>query len=197
MMMYHPPVSFPHTPMKVAFLTGLSNPKSCSLHWVYQQFLANLDCPEAWKIYLNFPYIPNGEDEEKASLWQASVANARQFICAPCPRYRTAAQGHLANVVTSADALFLVVGSCGLEILNQAWTEAIARHKLTIVALGPVARSRPHAACTLIQGTHDPISRLFFKDVDVVIQNVGHMDYVHSPRVFDLVNQSLWRTRSA
>lgn len=197
MIIYHPTVPLPYTPIKVAFLTGLSNSASCSLSYEYQQFMSNLACPEAWKIYLNFPYIPNGEDGENVSLLNASLANFRQFLWAQSPRYREAAQRHLTSVATSADALFFVVGSCGLEILNQAWTEAIARHQVRIVALGPVARNRPYASCTLIQGTRDYISRLFFRDVDVVIPDTGHMDYVSDRRVFDLVSQSLWRTISA
>jgi hypothetical protein len=195
MIIYHPPVLLPYTPVKVAFLTGLSNPASCSLSRAYQQFLFHLGCPEAWKIYLNFPYIPSAddtEDEEKVSLLNASMANFRQFLGAPSPQYRESAQRHLTSLCASADALFLVVGSCGLEILNQAWTGAIDCDRVRIVALGPVARRRPCASCTLIQGAHDYISRLFFREVDVVLPNVGHMDYVTDRRVFELVSRSLW-----
>lgn len=210
MIIYQPTVPLSHTPIKVAFITGLSNPASCSLSWEYQQFMANLNCPEPWKIYLNFPYIPNAENKENGeekdredentdnkeniSLLKASLANFRQFLWAPSPRYREAAQRHLMSAIASADTLFFVVGSCGLEILNQAWTEAIAQNRVRIMALGPVARNRPRADCTLIQGTRDYISRLFFSDVDVVIPNTGHMGYVSDRRVFDLVSQSLGHT---
>ena len=192
MIIYHPPTLLPHTPVKVVFLTGLSNPESCSLSRTYQQFMSELKCPEDWKIYLNFPYIPSADDEENVSLLNASVSNFSQFLGAKSPRYRESAQRHLTNLCASADALFLVVGSCGLEILNQAWTGAIAPDRVRIVALGPVARQPPSASCTLIQGTHDYISRLFFKTVDVRLPDMGHMDYVTDRRVFELVSRSLW-----
>lgn len=191
MIIHHPPVKFPHTPAKVAFLTGLSNPTSCSLHRTYQQFMSALDCPEPWKIYLNFPYIPSNEDEEKVSLLTASLSNGYQFFWARSPRYRKAAQHHLINLFSSTDKLFLIVGSCGLEILNQAWTETIAIDRVFIVALGPVARHRPIASCTFVQGSGDYISRLFFNNADIVIPQIGHMNYVTDRRVFELVSQLL------
>ncbi|HEY9627839.1 MAG TPA: hypothetical protein V6C84_11100 [Coleofasciculaceae cyanobacterium] len=190
--MSHPPASLPYTPLKVAFLTGLSNPESCSLSRTYQQFMSELRCPEDWKVYLNFPYLPSAEDEENVSLLDASLSNFRQFLGAKSPSYRESAQRHLTSLCASADALFLVVGSCGLEILNQAWTEAIAPDRVNVVALGPVARQPPVASCMLIQGTQDYISRLFFRTVDVRLPDVGHMDYVTDRRVFDLVSRSLW-----
>ncbi|MBI4785378.1 MAG: hypothetical protein HY785_29350 [Oscillatoriophycideae cyanobacterium NC_groundwater_1537_Pr4_S-0.65um_50_18] len=196
MIIDHPPASLPYTPVKVAFLTGLSNPECCSLSRTYQQFMSELRCPESWKIYLNFPYIPSAEDEEKVSLLNASMSNVRQFLGANSPLYRASAQRHLTSVFASADVLFLVVGSCGLEILNQAWTEAIAPDRVSVVALGPVARQPPAASCLLIQGTHDYISRLFFRTVDVRLPDMGHMDYVTDRRVFDLVSRSLWHRLS-
>ncbi|MEY3299261.1 MAG: hypothetical protein RLZZ597_2521 [Cyanobacteriota bacterium] len=195
MIIYHPSASLPYTPIKVAFITGLSNPSSCSLSREYKQFLSQLDCPEAWKIYLNFPYIPSQEEVEeeveKVFILNASLANFQQFIGARSHHYRQAVQRHLINVLTSTDRLFLVVGSCGLEILNQAWTDVIPADRIKIVALGPVARHRPQASGLLVQGTRDSISRLFFQDVDVRLPDVGHMDYVRDHRVFELVSQSL------
>lgn len=200
MMMDHPVEHLPHTPLKVAFLTGLSNPASCCLSRSYQQFMAQLDCPEAWKLYLNFPYIPSAEDEEKVGILQASWANGWQFLRARSPHYRQAAQRHLNHLLASADRLFLLVGSCGLEILNQAWPNAMPNaidpDRVSIVAFGPVAYRRPWATCTLIQGDQDGISRLFFREVEVILPNLGHMDYVYDPRFFDLVSQALARTLS-
>ena len=195
-MIDHPPIPLPYTPVKVAFLTGLSHPVSCRLSRDYQHFLAQLDCPEAWKMYLNFPYIPSQEDIDHVWIVTASLANVRQFLGARSPRYRQCAQRHLLNLLTSTDQVLLLVGSCGLEILNQAWTEAIAAHRITIVALGPVACRRPQASGLLVQGSRDLISRCFFQDVDVRLPDVGHMDYVRDRRVFELVRHSLSQLRA-
>jgi hypothetical protein len=196
MILDHPVVPLSHTPLKVAFFTGLSNPASCCLSWPYQQFMAQLDCPEVWKLYLNFPYIPSAEDEEKVGILQASWANSWQFLRARSPRYRQAVQRHFSNLLASTDQLFLLVGSCGLEILNQAWPETIVQDRVSVVAFGPVAYRCPWTTCTLIQGDQDAISRFFFREVEVLLPEVGHMDYVDNSQFFEWVNQALARTIS-
>ncbi len=196
-MIDYPPALLPYTPIKVAFLTGLSDPMSCQLSRDYQHFLRQLDCPEAWKVYLNFPYIPSQDSIDHVWIVTASLANMRQFLRARSPHYRQCAQRHLLNLLTSTDQVLLVVGSCGLEILNQAWTAAISRQRLTIVALGPVACRRPQASGLLVQGSRDLISRCFFHDVDVRLPDVGHMDYVRDRRVLELVHQALSQLRAS
>ncbi|MBE9138008.1 hypothetical protein IQ254_12540 [Nodosilinea sp. LEGE 07088] len=191
MIIYHAPAPLPYTPLKVAFVTGLSDPNSCSLSLLYRQFMAELDCLEAWKIYLNFPYIPGSNQPENTPILKAGLANWSQFLGARSPKYRAAIRFHLANIATSSERSFFIAGSCGLEILNQAWTAAIAPNQLHIMALGPVARTYSPMPCTMVQGSRDYISRYFFSQVDVLVPGVNHMGYVQNADVFALVNAQL------
>jgi hypothetical protein len=191
MIIYQAPVSLPYTPLKVAFVTGLSDPNSCSLSLLYRQFMAELDCLEAWKMYVNFPYIPGGNRLENTPIIKASLANSSQFLWARSPKYRAAIRPHLASIVASSDRVFFIAGSCGLEILNQAWTTAIAHDQIHIVALGPVARTCSPIPCTMVQGSHDYISRYFFRQVDVLIPGIDHMGYMQDSDIFYLVNRHL------
>ncbi len=165
---------------------------------VQKQFLAGLHVPEAWKVYWNFPYLacPEGSD---TPLWRASLHNFQQFILASGRRYRRAARAHSRTLVHSTEHLLVVALSCGLEILNSVLaagdgipgTGPHMLARIRVVALGPVAWKRPAVPHTLVQGEHDYLSKLFFRNVDVVLPRLGHMAYVQNPRVAQLVNESL------
>jgi hypothetical protein len=152
-----------------------------------------LQVPESWKLYLNFPYISSqaGLQLPTPSLWQASVSNARQYLLASSRRYQRAATEHLSRLASSADRLILLVGSCGLEIFNQALQPQVAHKVAHIFVFGPVARRLPDVPHTLIQGSRDYLSQCFFRKVEVRIPQQGHMDYLRHEQVFQTINEAL------
>ncbi|HVR39186.1 MAG TPA: hypothetical protein VMU84_08815 [Thermoanaerobaculia bacterium] len=189
MILSEPPVQHPFTTMKVVWLSGLSDPATCALSAKQERFLDALDVPHESKIYWNFPYVPSTQAPREVPLWLASLRNAHQFISASRPAYRNAARRHWRALADSTDALFVITGSCGLEILNHCIDETDADRIVRVIALGPVARTRPNVPCTLVRGTNDPISKFYFPDCDVVLHGAGHMSYLDDPRVVQLVNQ--------
>lgn len=192
MLIFQKPTSHKFTALKIAFITGLSDPTRCALSQKQRRFLSALDIPEADKIYYNFPYLPAfGSGETSAPLWQASFANYRQFRMARQNQYLAAARRHLETFFASAETIIFLAGSCGLEILNHAIGRHPPEKPMHVFALGPVARRRPVFPHTLIQGQRDYISKLFFRDVDVIIPGVGHMDYLDNSAVFHFINERL------
>ncbi|MEA2339299.1 MAG: hypothetical protein QOE82_3306, partial [Thermoanaerobaculia bacterium] len=65
-----------------------------------------------------------------------------------------------------------------------------------VFALGPVARARPNAPHTIVQGTRDPITKLYFRSGDVALPGVGHMNYLEDSRALELVNTFLCNSTS-
>lgn len=189
MIVYQPPEHHKHSPIKVALLSGLSTPTTCALSDSQVQFLQRLNAPEDCKLYWNFPYVPCPDAPHgDPPLWLASLQNLRQFLSASGRRYRESAQRHWNGLLASTDKLVIVTLSCGLEILNQCLGGPASKVQLHIVALGPVAWRKPAASCTLIQGSNDHISKLFFRDCDLKLARVGHMDYLADERVTQVVN---------
>lgn len=186
-MIDHPPVRHPLTPLKVVLLSGLSNPQSCALSPAQTGFLAALDVAEEAKVYWNFPYVP-GEAWRTTPLWLASWRNYRQYRLASRDAYRLNAQRHWRALVRSTERLVVITLSCGIEIVNQCVDIDDTRRDIHIIALGPVAHARPTLPHTLVQGSRDSISKFFFNDADVVIDGVGHMDYLGDRQVAELCN---------
>jgi hypothetical protein len=184
-MLETPPAHHQKSKYKIAFLTGLSNPQSCALSKIQKQFMAALELPESYKLYLNFPYIPSG-GEEREPLWKASLHNTRQFLSASL--YRALVQEHLTHLASSTEQLVLITSSCGLEILNVGLSEQLTKKFLHVYALGPVAWQKPNHPCTLIQGSSDLISKLFFRNIDIQPSDVNHMNYLDSKEVFECIN---------
>ncbi|HWW61130.1 MAG TPA: hypothetical protein VN181_07175, partial [Thermoanaerobaculia bacterium] len=94
---------------------------------------------------------------------------------------------HWRALADATESLVVITGSCGLEILNQSSDERDPIEH--VIALGPVARSRPRAPHTLVQGTRDPFSKFFFRRCDVELPGVGHMNYLEDERVLRLTHQ--------
>jgi hypothetical protein len=185
------PVRHPFTTRKIAFLSGLSDPSSCALSDVQTRFLASLAADAHEKIAANFPYVPCTRPWSRTPLWLASWRNLQQFRGAARPRYRDAARRHWRALADSCEELVVITLSCGLEILNHCVDADDARRAITVIALGPVARTTPPLDCTLVRGERDPIARWFFPKSDVVLRGVGHMNYLTHAATLDLVNERL------
>ena len=188
MVLFHPPVDHPYSKIKLALITGLSNPRSCSLSKVQHDFLSRLEFP--YTLPYNFPYFPS-TGEENEPLGKASVQNAKQFLMYQSPHCQNHLRLHLDALIASCEHIIFLAGSCGLEILNLALTQQSKTKVSHVFAYGPVAKKYPDYSCTLIQGSSDYLSRCFFKQVDQSIPNLGHMDYLQHPKVFDIIQQGL------
>jgi hypothetical protein len=188
------PCTHEFAPVKVALLSGASDPSTCGLSAVQHQFLSALNVPSSSIVPMNFPYLPAYRHANGVPpLWLASWRNLSQFLGASGRAYREPAAHHLQALIDSCDRLLLVTLSCGLEIFNCCLEMLEVAATLHIVALGPVAWRRPHVSHVLIQGGNDYVSRLFFRQVDTRLPRVGHMNYLEQPSVSQLVNEYLSR----
>lgn len=185
-----PPTNHPVTPVKIALLTGLSNPWNCALSDVQRDFLASLHLPESWKVYRNFPWTTGGDVPAATPLWRASFHNAWQFLAASTPLYRRLGRTHWEALVHSTDHVVVLAGSCGLQIANCLLTECPARAtRIDILGFGPVAWRRPPVKHRLVQNRGDAISRCFFRKAEDVLAGAGHMNYLEDPRLTEIAEQ--------
>ncbi len=191
MLVNEPAVRHPFTPSKVVLLSGLSDPATCALSESQRRFLGSLRVPEPSKIYWNFPYIPDAREWRRPPLWLASVRNTQQFALASRPAYRDAARRHWRALADSAGELLVITLSCGLEIVNQCLDPGVIGPPVRVIALGPVAHGLPPVPCTLVQGARDYVSKLFFRKNHASITGVGHMNYLESPEVAEIVDRHL------
>ena len=192
MLYSRPPAPFPRTPVKVALLTGLSDPSSCALSESQTALLTSLKLAEDWVVGRNFPWIADSPGVSPIPLWRASLSNARQFFRSRGRIYQETALPHLTNLADSCErGLILITGSCGAEILNRLFRPFLAGKLLHVIACGPVMSSPPQFPCTSIQGSADWISRAFVRRADVIIPGAGHMDYWNHPCVLASIGRLL------
>ena len=196
MILSEPPARHPFTTMKVVLLSGLADPATCALSPIQRRFLDAIDAPAESKVYWNFPYVPSARPRVHPPLWLASIRNYAQFLRASKPAYRDRARVHWRALLESTESLVVVTGSCGLEILNHCVDDGDAGRIAHVFALGPVARARPNAPHTIVQGTRDPITKLYFRRGDVALPGVGHMNYLEDSRALGLVNTFLCNSTS-
>ncbi|MEI8384161.1 MAG: hypothetical protein WCJ09_28895 [Planctomycetota bacterium] len=191
-MIFSPPVIHPRTDVKVVLWSGLSDPTDCALSRTQLRFLDQLAVPDESKIYANFPYIKPVRSEQAAiPIVHASWRNLSQFLNARHSPYRDHAVKHWEALARSCRGLLVITISCGLEILNAALSSGVRPEVLEVLALGPVARRRPDASHLLVRGGRDYVLNPFFRDVDLVVPDIGHMDYLEHPTILELTNGQL------
>jgi len=179
------PARHAYAPFKVALISGLSDPSTCALSDVQSRFFEQLDVAASAKVTSNFPYVPCDKAFTPPPLWLASVRNYSQFRRASQRTFIDDATRHYDALRNSTDALLFIALSCGLEFLRNIIDADDAVH---VLAVGPVARGLPPVRCTLVQGTRDPISRFFFSKPDVVLNGIGHMNYLQTKATIDIAN---------
>ncbi len=189
-MIFSPPVNHPRTDVKVVLWSGLSDPTDCALSRTQKRFLDQLNAPEESKIYANFPYVRPVRSEQAAiPIVQASWRNLSQFLKARHAPYRDHAIAHWASLVQSCRGLMVITISCGLEILNASLSSGVRPAALEVLALGPVARRRPDAPHLLVRGGRDFVFNPLFRDIDLVLPEIGHMNYLEHPAILELANK--------
>jgi hypothetical protein len=158
-------------------VTGLSRPSSCCLSKAQRELLQLPELEGQCVVPWNFPFIPTFDVTPPVNILQASVANGTQMALSMTNSYRVLANRHWDSLMQSTSRLLLITGSCGLQLVNS-WT-ALSAHadQVEILALGPVAIARSCVPTTVVQGSRDYISRLWFSRPEIVVNGVGHMDY--------------------
>jgi hypothetical protein len=185
-----PPADHPATPVKIALLTGLSNPWSCALSDVQRAFMAALEFPEAWKVYRNFPWIAADHPAAATPLWRAGFHNGWQFLAASTPLYRRIAKTHWDAVLRSTGHVLIIAGSCGLQIVNCLLRGRPSRAaRIDVLGFGPVAWRRPPVKCRLVRNERDIVSRCFFRKTEVLLAGSGHMNYLEDRRLIEIAGQ--------
>ncbi|HEX7833455.1 MAG TPA: hypothetical protein VF787_27640 [Thermoanaerobaculia bacterium] len=186
MLITRPATHHADTPLKIAILSGLSDPSTCALSDMQRDFLQRLDAPHSAKVFRNFPYVDSATPRRNPGLLIASWRNTQQFLNASNAKTIEHARRHWRALRDSTDALLIITLSCGLEILRHC----VGKNEgaVHVLALGPVARALPALPCTLVRGSRDPISRVFFNDA-LVLPNLGHLDYFTSTAVLEIANE--------
>jgi hypothetical protein len=176
--------------LQIAFLTGQSNPACWALSPLQAAFLAQLQRDDRQLHGWNFPYQPESLPHEAVPLLKASVHNSAQYLLSRRQSFSERYQAAVLTMLSRHPHTVLLAGSCGLELLNNLRLPPIWLRRVSVFAYGPVARRSPHCQHLLVQGRRDGISRLFFSQVDHLV-DCGHMDYLQQATVLALCDRFL------
>ncbi|MCC9598961.1 hypothetical protein LOC67_00205 [Stieleria sp. JC731] len=207
-----PAVEHATTPVKIAIVTGLSDPNHCSLSEDQRSLLDSIEVPDEWKVRRNFPFVETSKSDSTApGIMAASLANARQFIASHRVSFRELAYPHWQALFRSAERFYFVTGSCGIQLLrsidhNMQQHRFLKHKRIEVLSLGPVSFRSPAIPVQTGQaqagrlhtlrvqtarGDRDWISGLFYRRVDYPIKGVGHMQYWQNSEVRTLVSRWL------
>lgn len=193
------PTQHPVTPWKVAIVTGLSDSASCQLSEQQLSLLQSLrDCSYTGSPHLphpetivtrNFPFVPTTAERHSISLIRASMSNGLQYLRTRSESYQRASTPHWESLLQSTERLFLITGSCGLQLIGS-WP-GVTRYKdrIQVLALGPAGYPNSSLSVTLLQGSRDWVSRCWFRHTDIMVKDVGHLDYWKHPQVREIVQR--------
>jgi len=185
------------TPIRIAFLTGRSDPSRCGLSPEQHAFLHALQAPGRELVDRNFPYAARDGGHVAVPLPLAAWRNLGDYIGARRPAFASRHRASVASAFDGDGAAVLLAGSCGLELLANLHLDASLRARLHVFAYGPVARHAPDVARLLcVQGRSDWISRLGWRG-PVRRVDGGHMDYLRQPDVLALCEDFIAATPCA
>lgn len=198
MRILHKPVATHRpSPNKVAIITGLSDPRHCQLSIPQRQLLESLQLPEEWIVWRNFPFVETSAAPQPIPLLRASLANGSQFLFSRWRAYRRAAQPHWQALLDSTDDLYLITGSCGLQLAHFGLVDSKLTANVKIIALGPVALTSVSLAkvpvpVVTLRGDRDYLSKFFYRNVDHTIAKASHMDYWYNTDTMERIQQWLY-----
>jgi hypothetical protein len=168
--------------IQIAFMTGQSDRRSCSLSPAQRSFLTHLCTDQVRACRLNFPYRHGMAPYRPRTLLMASVNNGLQVMMSRSPAYAERHRPAVVRMLESAPHTVLLAGSCGLELFNRLDLPTALLDRTSIFAFGPVARARPACRFFCVQGRRDWLSRASFGQVDRVVDG-GHLHYLQNPDV--------------
>jgi hypothetical protein len=176
-----------------AFITGHSVRGCTGLSREQIDFQKRSAIPQEQWLPHNFPYSETHPFPEPVPLLAASLSNIVHFWESRLPAYKNRHRDAVAGIFSGHDAVILVAGSCGLELLNNLGLPAEVLRRLHVFACGPVSWRLPEtASCLVLQGAGDPVSRCFHRKADHWI-DCAHMGYLQSPETMRLFNDLYFR----
>ncbi len=133
------------------------------------------------------------------SLTRASLRNARQWVWARCDTVYLAALTAILGVLLdrTREKLFLVTGSCGIDLLSAILPDLPPGPEIHVVALGPAGRS-PRldllSSLLVMQGSRDGWSRYLWRGVVHFRPDCGHLDYYQNAEAIAMTRSFLAET---
>jgi hypothetical protein len=184
---------------RLILLTGQSSFVSSRLSPVQADFLTAVAPPDVEPLLLGFPYHAEFDgDVTEPGLAAASIRNALQFGWSlfSSQYQRSVARVLQILVRKTSVALYIVTGSCGLQILQSAWPLIVIPESLRVrvVAVGPAmlrAGAQQADRIRAVQGHRDLWSRLLYRGRIEERCNCGHMNYWSSLEVREVVARIL------
>lgn len=162
----------------VGFITGHSVRGCTGLSLEQREFQQCSAVPTANWLTYNFPWRETFPFPENYPLLGASWNNLRHYVNSRRAVFYEQHREEVVHQLAGLDAVILLAGSCGLELLNNLRLPDETLKRLHVFAYGPVSRLRPRVgSCFLVQGEHDFISRLFHQHVDLRFP-CSHMGYL-------------------
>lgn len=172
----------------VGFITGHSVRGCTGLSQEQREFQQRSAVPPANWLRHNFPWQETFPFPEPFRLLSASLNNVRHCFQSRTPEFREKHHSEVVARFAQYDAVILLAGSCGLELLNNLELPLDARQRMHVFAYGPVSRRRPEVASTfMVQGGHDLISRVFHRHVDARFPcpHMGYLEAAETLQLFD------------
>ncbi|ASG25051.1 hypothetical protein [Nitrospirillum viridazoti] len=173
----------PRVARRLCLLTGQSCFRSSLLPADKHDFLAAVASAGVEVVQAGFPWhrqftVP----APPPPLVVASLRNAQQWLWA---RSDAAYQAALAAVIgmlldRTHERLFLVTGSCGIDLLATVLPRLPLGPEIHVAALGPAGRSPPVdrlSGLLVLQGRRDGWSRHLWRGVVHANPDCGHLDY--------------------
>ena len=108
----------PSTPVKIAWISGVSRPGTRDLSPDQLGFLESLPGDAAWKLRTNFPYGPASGEFRSTTLLVASIVNLTHFLLASQPFRRPSRRCAWRDLRNSCELLLLVTNSCGAQMVQ-------------------------------------------------------------------------------
>lgn len=130
------------------------------------------------------------------SLLRASLRNTRQWVWARCDAVYLAALTAILGILLdrTREKLFLVTGSCGIDLLTAVLPDLPRRSEIHVVALGPAGRS-PRidllSSLLVIQGIRDGWSRHLWRGVVHTQPYCAHLDYYRNTEAIAMTRSFL------
>lgn len=172
----------------VGFITGHSARGCTGLSQEQWDFQRRSAVPEENWLRHNFPWQETFPFPEPFHLLSASWNNVRHYFESRRPVFREQHRAGVVELFARHDAVILLAGSCGLELLNNLDLPAETRGRLHVFAYGPVSRRRPEvASCFMVQGEGDVISRTFHRHAEARFPcpHMGYLAAAETRRLFE------------
>lgn len=177
----------PLTDRRLCLLTGQSCFRSSLLPPDKRAFLTAVAPDGVEIVQTGFPWHQQfAVPAPPPPLLAASLRNARQWLWARHDAAYLAALGAILGRLLdrTREKLFLVTGSCGIDLLAAALPHLPPGPEIHVAALGPAGRAPPIAPLSgllVLQGRRDGWSRCLWRSPVHAHPDCGHLDYYWNP----------------